>query len=100
MKKMLLVLLACAMLFAGCTRQESKDDAAESSAAQTSESEATAADYTTSPPADAMQADFGDYSRDKVIWGPGNTVDHQRPADPVSLQKQFGDLGATFAGVR
>lgn len=98
MKKMLLVLLACAMLFAGCTRQESKDDAAESSAAQTSESEATAADYTTSPPADAMQADFGDYSRDKVIWGPGNTVDHQRPADPVSLQKQFGDLGATFIG--
>lgn len=98
MKKMLLLLLACGLLFTGCTRQENENSTQNSTTTQTAESEATAADYTTSPPADAMQADFGDYSRDKVIWGPGNTVDHERPADPVSLQKEFGDLNASFIG--
>lgn len=98
MKKMLLLLLACGLLFTGCTRQENENSTQNSTTTQTAESEATASDYTTSPPADAMQADFGDYSRDKVIWGPGNTVDHERPADPVSLQKEFGDLNASFIG--
>lgn len=97
MKKLLPFVLACALLFAGCTRQDSGESTT-GSTAQTTGERATADDYTTSPPADEMQADFGDYSRDKVIWGPGNIVDHARPADPVSLQKQFGGLNAAFIG--
>lgn len=37
-------------------------------------------------------ASLEDYSRDKVIWGPGNIQNHQQPVDPLSLEKTFGEL--------
>lgn len=37
-------------------------------------------------------ASLEDYSKDKVIWGPGNIENHQQPADPLSLEKAFADL--------
>lgn len=35
-------------------------------------------------------------STQKVVWGPGNIVDHQQPADPVNLQNQYSKLGARW----
>lgn len=43
---------------------------------------------TTTPSAKGM-TELQNLSTSKVVWGPGNIVNHQQPADPVSLQKEF-----------
>lgn len=39
---------------------------------------------------------ISEYSRDKVIWGPGRAENHQQPNDPIMLQEQYSSLGAHF----
>ena len=41
-------------------------------------------------------ANFNDYSNDKVVWGPGNIENHQQPADPLSLNQTFSELGGKW----
>lgn len=36
------------------------------------------------------------FSTQKVVWGPGNIVDHQQPTDPVNLQNQYSSLGGRW----
>lgn len=36
------------------------------------------------------------YSNEKIVWGPGRAENHQRPADPVELQKKYGKHNAQF----
>lgn len=61
----------------------------------TIEESSTNVQTTTNPIADPI-ATFEDYSRDKVIWGPGNIENHEQPVDPLSLQNTFSDLNVRW----
>lgn len=39
---------------------------------------------------------LNNFSNEKIVWGPGRAENHQRPADPVSLQEKYGKLGGQF----
>ena len=45
---------------------------------------------------DVTQVALGNFSNEKIVWGPGRADEHQRPADPVSLQEKYGELGSQF----
>ena len=45
---------------------------------------------------DVTQVVLENFSNEKIIWGPGRADNHQRPADPVSLQEKYGELDGQF----
>lgn len=100
MKKIITAML-CVALLAGCTAKNAEDP--QSTVSSTQSTQSTQATDTTQTTTNVAQTtveitgvDTAHYSGEKVVWGPGRAEDHQRPADPVSLQKEYGDLGATF----
>lgn len=99
MKKIILSVLCLAVL-CGCaanndstTTTESSSSVSDSAAKQQDNTSTTNVAETTIV-ADAMNSKS--YSTDKVVWGPGRAENHQQPADPVALQKQYESLGAKF----
>lgn len=62
----------------------------------TSTTSATTATKTADTTVQPTQVGSYSYSKEKVVWGPGNIANHQRPRDPEQLQGQFGALGARF----
>ena len=94
MKKFILSLL-CVAVLAGCTAnntEEMQSTANSTQSTQSTESTTNVADTTV----EITGVDTKNYSNEKIVWGPGRAENHQRPADPVSLQEQYGELGATF----
>lgn len=92
MKKIITCLLSIslsALLIAGCSAKSSINEDNQ----QTSTSNATNVAQTT---VKATGINITNYSTDKVVWGPGRADNHERPADPVSLQQKYGELGAQF----
>lgn len=86
--KKIVISLMCVALLCGCVATENN-------------TENSTADSTTNVAQTTLQADAvsnvaTSYSTDKVIWGPGRGENHQQPADPISLQKQYSPLGAKF----
>jgi len=55
----------------------------------------TKAVETTAPTAKAV-AGLDSLSTEKVVWGPGNIVDHKQPNDPLLLQKQYASMNAKW----
>lgn len=100
MKKIKIMLsLLFVILLCGCTTKNldentttSTTKAPETSAQAETQPPTNVADTTVEPTLLSAQK----YSTNKVIWGPGNTVEHKRPSDPVALQKQYRNLDATF----
>lgn len=88
MKKIVLSLL-CIALLAGCSAQQ--NDTTESTS-DTTQNTTNVAQTTL----DVTGVNTQNYSNEKVVWGPGRAENHQRPADPVSLQKKYGEMGAQF----
>lgn len=89
---MIIALCACSM---NSNSQNSTTNNTTSNIESTEEESSTNIQTTTKAIADPL-ATFEDYSRDKVVWGPGNIENHQQPADPLSLQSTFNDLNVRW----
>lgn len=91
-QKILLPLLCVCMLF-GCAKgnTNSNENITASKKAETT----TRAVETTAPTAKAV-AGLDSLSTEKVVWGPGNIVDHKQPNDPLLLQKQYASMNAKW----
>ncbi|WP_296078735.1 polysaccharide deacetylase family protein [uncultured Eubacterium sp.] len=91
-QKILLPLLCVCMLF-GCAKgnTNSNENITASKKAETT----TKAVETTAPTAKAV-AGLDSLSTEKVVWGPGNIVDHKQPNDPLLLQKQYVSMNAKW----
>ena len=91
-QKILLLLLCVCMLF-GCAKgnTNSNENITASKKAETT----TKAVETSAPTAKAV-AGLDSLSTEKVVWGPGNIVDHKQPNDPLLLQKQYASMNAKW----
>ena len=91
-QKILLPLLCVCMLF-GCSKgnTNSNENITASKKAETT----TKAVETTAPTAKAV-AGLDSLSTEKVVWGPGNIVEHKQPNDPLLLQKRFANMDAQW----
>lgn len=91
-QKILLPLLCVCMLF-GCAKGNtgSNDNITASKKTEAT----TKAVETTAPTAKAV-AGLDSLSTEKVVWGPGNIVDHKQPNDPLLLQKQYASMNAKW----
>lgn len=86
-------LIMCITVFSGCTAKDNDGAATESSSTIRAETSATNVADTT---LEATNLDTQKYSKEKVVWGPGNITNHQRPTDPENLQAAYSSLGASF----
>lgn len=86
-------LIICITVFSGCTAKDNDGAATESSSTSRAETSATNVADTT---LEATNLDTQKYSKEKVVWGPGNITNHQRPTDPENLQAAYSSLGASF----
>lgn len=91
-QKILLSLLCVCMLF-GCAKGNTNSN--ENITASKKSETTTKAVETTAPTAKAV-AGLDSLSTEKVVWGPGNIVDHKQPNDPLLLQKQYASMNAKW----
>lgn len=91
-QRILLPVLCVCMLF-GCAKgnTNSNENITASKKAETT----TKAVETTAPTAKAV-AGLDSLSTEKVVWGPGNIVEHKQPNDPLLLQKRFSNMDARW----
>ena len=91
-QRILLPVLCVCMLF-GCSKgnTNSNENITTSKKAETT----TKAVETTAPTAKAV-AGLDSLSTEKVVWGPGNIVEHKQPNDPLLLQKRFSNMDAQW----
>ena len=89
-QRILLPVLCVCMLF-GCAKgnTNSNENITASKKAETT----TKAVETTAPTAKAV-AGLDSLSTEKIVWGPGNIVEHKQPNDPLLLQKRFSNMDA------
>ena len=91
---LLLALALITVLFAGCRGNAKNEN--QTGDPGTSTTSATTATKTADTTVRPTNVGSRSYSKEKVVWGPGNIADHARPQEPERLQKQFGALGARF----
>ncbi len=89
----ILLSLLCVCLLFGCTKGNT--DSTKNNTTSNAETSTTNATNTTAPTAKAV-AGLDSLSTEKVVWGPGNIVDHKQPNEPLLLQKQYASLGAKW----
>ena len=91
-QRILLPVLCVCMLF-GCSKgnTNSNENITASKKAETT----TKAVETTAPTAKAV-AGLDSLSTEKLVWGPGNIVEHKQPNDPLLLQKRFSNMDAQW----
>ena len=91
---LLLALALITVLFTGCRGNAKNEN--QTGDPGTSTTSATTATKTADTTVRPTNVGSRSYSKEKVVWGPGNIADHARPQEPERLQKQFGALGARF----
>ncbi len=91
MKKFLPFLL-CVLLLTGCRAEMNIDNNTDSN---TSEIATVTTEESTQPTAKAVSG-LESLSSKKIIWGPGKIENHQQPAEPARLNKDFFDLNAQW----
>ena len=91
---LLLALVLITVLFTGCRGNAKNEN--QTGDPGTSTTSATTATKTADTTVRPTNVGSRSYSKEKVVWGPGNIADHARPQEPERLQKQFGALGARF----
>lgn len=89
-------LFMCLCLLFGCARPlDDGDTTTQSNTNGNTSATQTETKTTTSPTAKAV-AGLDSLSTQKIIWGPGNIVDHKQPNDPLLLQKQYESMNARW----
>lgn len=91
-QRILLPVLCVCMLF-GCAKGNTNSN--ENITASKKSETTTKAVETTAPTAKAV-AGLDSLSTEKVVWGPGNIVEHKQPNDPLLLQKRFSNMDAQW----
>ncbi|WP_290911490.1 polysaccharide deacetylase family protein [Eubacterium sp.] len=91
-QKILLPLLCVCMLF-GCTKGNTGSN---DNITTSKKTEATSKAVETTAPTAKAVAGLDSLSTEKVVWGPGNIVDHKQPNDPLLLQKQYASMNAKW----
>lgn len=91
-QRILLPFLCVCMLF-GCAKENAKSN--ENITASKKAETTTMAVETTAPTAKAV-AGLDSLSTEKIVWGPGNIVEHKQPNDPLLLQKRFSNMDAQW----
>ena len=91
-QRILLPVLCVCMLF-GCSKENTNSN--ENITASKKPEITTKAVETTAPTAKAV-AGLDSLSTEKVVWGPGNIVEHKQPNDPLLLQKRFANMDAQW----
>lgn len=91
-QRILLPVLCVCMLF-GCSKGNTNSN--ENITASIKAETTTKAVETTAPTAKAV-AGLDSLSTEKVVWGPGNIVEHKQPNDPLLLQKRFSNMDAQW----
>lgn len=91
-QRILLPVLCVCMLF-GCSKGNTNSN--ENITASKKTETTTKAVETTAPTAKAV-AGLDSLSTEKVVWGPGNIVEHKQPNDPLLLQKRFSNMDAQW----
>lgn len=91
-QRILLPVLCVCMLF-GCSKGNTNSN--ENITASKKVETTTKAIETTAPTAKAV-AGLDSLSTEKVVWGPGNIVEHKQPNDPLLLQKRFSNMDAQW----
>lgn len=91
-QRILLPVLCVCMLF-GCSKGNTNSN--ENITASKKAEITTKAVETTAPTAKAV-AGLDSLSTEKVVWGPGNIVEHKQPNDPLLLQKRFSNMDAQW----
>ncbi|WP_454970113.1 polysaccharide deacetylase family protein [Eubacterium sp.] len=91
-QRILLPFLCVCMLF-GCAKENTKSN--ENITASKKAETTTKAVETTAPTAKAV-AGLDSLSTEKIVWGPGNIVEHKQPNDPLLLQKRFANMNAQW----
>lgn len=89
----ILLSLLCVCLLFGCTKGNT--DSTKDNTTSNSETSTTNATNTTAPTAKAVDG-LDSLSTEKVVWGPGNIVDHKQPNEPLLLQKQYATMDAKW----
>ncbi len=96
MKKIIITLIAAALLLTGCSANEKNNNTDETNTVTTtSEPEAPSVENT-APDVTGVGIDLTGYSTDAITWGPGNIENNQRPRDPSELQDRFQELSAQW----
>ena len=92
MKKIIATFLLLALL-TGC--RISVNEKENNTDSNISRSETESETLTTIPPADPV-ANLDSLSTEKVVWGHGKIENHQKPAEPLSLDTKYKTLGASW----
>lgn len=93
MKKILICILSFAVIFTACSMN---NNSMESTTNNTDTSATERSTNVAETSVEVTQVNVENYSSEKVVWGPGRGENHQRPTDPVELQKKYENLGASF----
>lgn len=103
--KTIILCLVCATLLCGCAKGGTDDNTSQTTAnaSETATSQTAGESTTKSGTTNVAQTDVQpdamaaqSYNTEKVVWGPGRAENHQQPTDPVMLQGQYKNLGASF----
>lgn len=103
MKKIILAIVLLAAVLCACAMNSNDNNettttttttSSSVSGAQTKGNSSTTNVAETSVVADVMSA--SNYSTEKIVWGPGRAENHQQPNDPIMLQEQYENMGASF----
>lgn len=95
MKKIIITLIAAALLLTGCSANEKHNNTDETNTITTTEPETPSVENT-APDVTGIGIDLSGYSTDAITWGPGNIENNQRPRDPSELQDRFQELSAQW----
>ena len=87
---LLLALALITVLFTGCRGNAKNEN--QTGDPGTSTTSATTATKTADTTVRPTNVGSRSYSKEKVVWGPGNIADHARPQEPERLQKQYPGL--------
>lgn len=92
MYKKIIIPLLCVAFLCGCTvKVETKDNNTTSNITETTEN----GEETTTVLAEPVEA-LSDLSIEKIVWGPGNIENHQKPVDPSKLNNKYKKLDALW----
>lgn len=94
---LLLALALITVLFAGCRGNAKNEN--QTGDPGTSTTSATTATKTADTTVRPTNVGSRSYSKEKVVWGPGNITDHARPQEPERAAKAVWRAGRSlFAG--
>lgn len=94
MKKIILTLVAAALLLTGCSAKKPNNNSNSTQTTAQNQNEPTVEN--TAPDVTGIGIDLTGYKTDAITWGPGNIENHQRPRDPSDLQNKFQELSAQW----